>query len=92
MASRQLGPYPPADETSRTKHPNAPGRLVLQDLPSVIDRIDQLDVSIERMKHDFYAEQPLKGTYGEKLLGPGTLTRPQRGSRVLHALRAARLA
>jgi hypothetical protein len=35
------------------KHSNAPGRLVLQDLPAVLGQIDNLD--------DFYTEQPLKG-------------------------------
>jgi hypothetical protein len=36
----------------------------VQDLPLVIDGIKQLDSSIERMKHDFHTEQPLKGTDG----------------------------
>lgn len=50
---------------NRSKFPNACGRLVLQDLPDVIDGIKQLDGSIIRMKHDFYTEQPVKGTYDE---------------------------
>ncbi|KAF9873097.1 sterigmatocystin 8-o-methyltransferase [Colletotrichum karsti] len=45
----------------RRKHPKAPGRLVVQDLPSVIDQIDKLDGEIERMGHDFFNEQPIKG-------------------------------
>ncbi|KAI1852185.1 hypothetical protein JX265_013038 [Neoarthrinium moseri] len=44
------------------KHPNAPGRLVLQDLPVVIGQIQQLDEKIERVEHDFYKEQPVKGS------------------------------
>ncbi|KAI8300769.1 O-methyltransferase mpaG [Colletotrichum sp. SAR11_240] len=45
----------------RKKYPKAPGRLVLQDLPSVINQIDKLDNTIERMGHDFFDEQPIKG-------------------------------
>jgi hypothetical protein len=43
------------------KFPDAPGRLILQDLPVVIDQINSLDNKIERMKYDFYTEQPVKG-------------------------------
>ncbi|KAH7191600.1 S-adenosyl-L-methionine-dependent methyltransferase [Fusarium oxysporum] len=43
------------------KFPDAPGRLILQDLPVVIDQITSLDNKIERMKYDFYTEQPIKG-------------------------------
>jgi hypothetical protein len=38
------------------------GDLVLQDLPHVIDSIQTLDPEIKRMKHDFFTEQPIKGT------------------------------
>ncbi|KAI4951287.1 hypothetical protein J4E91_003996 [Alternaria rosae] len=44
----------------RTKYPQVPGRLVLQDRPSVVDGIERLDPSIERMEYDFHTEQPLK--------------------------------
>ena len=44
------------------KHPDAPGRLVLQDLPAVLGQIASLDGRIERMEYDFYTEQPVKGT------------------------------
>ncbi|CAI9635098.1 unnamed protein product [Alternaria burnsii] len=44
----------------RNKYPQVPGRLVLQDRPSVIEGIEQLDPIIERMEYDFYLEQPLK--------------------------------
>ena len=43
------------------KHPNSPGRLVLQDLPVVLGQIASLDEKIERMAYDFYTEQPLLG-------------------------------
>ena len=40
---------------------NQRGRLVLQDLPSVIDDIKDLHPNIVRMKYDFFTEQPIKG-------------------------------
>ncbi|KAJ4378633.1 hypothetical protein N0V86_005503 [Didymella sp. IMI 355093] len=43
-----------------TKHPSAPGRLVLQDTKVVIDGIQQLDGKIECMVHDFLTAQPLE--------------------------------
>lgn len=59
------------------KFPDAPGRLVLQDLPAVIADIDgddddsnnnsttkkrrRLDPRIERLGHDFFCEQPVRG-------------------------------
>lgn len=43
------------------KHPEAPGRLILQDLPVIIGQIKRLDDRIERMEYDFYTEQPVKG-------------------------------
>ncbi len=45
----------------RRKHPNAPGRLVLQDLPIVIDQVKTLDEKVERMAYDFHTEQPVVG-------------------------------
>ncbi|KIJ48665.1 hypothetical protein M422DRAFT_777827 [Sphaerobolus stellatus SS14] len=41
--------------------PNASGRLVLQDLPPVIDNIKALDAAITRQKHDFFQPQPVSG-------------------------------
>ena len=41
--------------------PDAPGRLVLQDLPAVIDNIKQLDPVIVRQEHDFFKPQPIHG-------------------------------
>ena len=45
------------------KHPDAPGRLVLQDLPVIIGQIKEgaLDPRIERVEYDFHTEQPIKG-------------------------------
>lgn len=47
----------------RRKWPNAPGRLVLQDLAEVLAhaRTKSLHPSIELMEHDFFTEQPVKG-------------------------------
>lgn len=47
----------------RRKWSDAPGRLVLQDLPDVIGqaKTGQLHSSIEAMEHDFFTEQPIKG-------------------------------
>ncbi|KAI1775116.1 hydroxyindole O-methyltransferase [Hypoxylon cercidicola] len=44
------------------KHPDVPGRVILQDLPSVLNQIQDLDPRIERMAYDFYTEQPVKGS------------------------------
>jgi hypothetical protein len=41
--------------------PDAPGKLVLQDLPPVIDNIKALNNKIVRQKIDFFQEQPVKG-------------------------------
>lgn len=51
------------------KHPDVPGRLILQDLPAVIGQIQKLDGRIERMAYDFFTEQPVKGTYRPGVFG-----------------------
>jgi hypothetical protein len=38
-----------------------PGRLVLQDMPHVIQQAGKLPDGIEGMPHDFFAPQPIKG-------------------------------
>ncbi|KAK1777700.1 S-adenosyl-L-methionine-dependent methyltransferase [Copromyces sp. CBS 386.78] len=48
------------DEFKRN-YPNHPGKLILQDLAPVIEDAKDIDPSIERMPHDFLAEQPIKG-------------------------------
>ncbi|RYP04173.1 hypothetical protein DL764_004624 [Monosporascus ibericus] len=45
----------------KNKFPNQKGRLVLEDLPVVIDDIKQLDEDIERVKYDFFTPQPIVG-------------------------------
>ncbi|KAJ3940798.1 uncharacterized protein N0V96_008670 [Colletotrichum fioriniae] len=42
-------------------YPNHPGKLILQDLPVVINDVKGIDTSIELMGHDFLTEQPIKG-------------------------------
>ncbi|XDG04359.1 hypothetical protein ABKA04_003974 [Annulohypoxylon sp. FPYF3050] len=44
-----------------SKFPNCPGRLILQDLPSVIGRIQRIHPRTEKMEYDFFTEQPVKG-------------------------------
>lgn len=42
-------------------HPQKPGKLVLQDRPTVIESIISLDPSIQKMEYDFFTPQPVKG-------------------------------
>ena len=42
------------------KFPNLGGKLILQDLPIVVDDIKGLPSGIEAMKHDFFEPHPLK--------------------------------
>ncbi|KAI1775544.1 S-adenosyl-L-methionine-dependent methyltransferase [Hypoxylon cercidicola] len=43
------------------RYPDAPGKLILQDLPEVTDSIQELPPKIERQKHDIFQRQPIKG-------------------------------
>jgi hypothetical protein len=45
----------------RHDFPQLPGRVVVQDLPMTIERAPKAD-GIEFMTHDFFTEQPIKGT------------------------------
>jgi len=44
-------------------YPGIEGKLVVEDLPFVIDDITDLDSRIERLSHDFTKPQPIKGNY-----------------------------
>ena len=45
-------------------HPAIPGRLILQDLPSMIERVRQNPpTDIELMPYDFFTPQPVKGKW-----------------------------
>ncbi|KAK2008967.1 O-methyltransferase [Colletotrichum eremochloae] len=48
------------DEFCR-KHPDAPGRHILQDLPHVLSQVQRIDSKIELIEYDFHTEQPVKG-------------------------------
>lgn len=48
-------------EMFRQFHPDAPGKLILQDLPVVIGQIQDLESSILRMEYDFHTKQPIIG-------------------------------
>ena len=54
------------------KHPKVPGRLVLQDLPEVIEQIQEPLVGIEPMAHNFFKEQPIKGQSIFNIISSGT--------------------
>lgn len=49
-------------ERFRSKHPDIPGRLVLQDKPEIIAQAKP-DVGIEPTVHDFFTTQPVRGEY-----------------------------
>ncbi|KAB8274790.1 S-adenosyl-L-methionine-dependent methyltransferase [Aspergillus minisclerotigenes] len=53
----------PGQELIRFKerHSDIPGRLVLQDLPLTLQRIEKLPEGIESMEYDFFTPQPVKG-------------------------------
>ncbi|KAK7402779.1 hypothetical protein QQX98_011459 [Neonectria punicea] len=42
-------------------HPHAPGKLILQDLPAIIESIQELDPAITPMSYNFHTKQPVKG-------------------------------
>ncbi|KAJ5887223.1 hypothetical protein N7504_011270 [Penicillium tannophilum] len=45
----------------KERFPMGAGKLVLEDLPSVIEDIQTLDSDIQRVKHDIFTPQPVKG-------------------------------
>ena len=46
----------------KKQHPDLPGRLILQDLPSVVEGIgSDLSAGVEVVGHDFFTAQPIKG-------------------------------
>lgn len=45
----------------KRKWPDAPGRLILQDLPAVVCHTQGLNPTIQVMSHDFFTPQPVKG-------------------------------
>lgn len=49
-------------EDLKSKYPNLPGRIILQDLPHAIAAAPAKP-GIEAQAHDFFTPQPVKGTY-----------------------------
>ena len=47
-------------EAIRKRHPNLPGRILLQDVPSTIEQALPVP-GMEAVAHDFFTEQPIKG-------------------------------
>lgn len=45
----------------KERFPYAKGRMILQEVPDVIHDAQNLDPSIERMGHDMFEPQPIKG-------------------------------
>ena len=45
----------------KLRYPQLPGPLVLEEMPWVIDENQSLDSDIQRVKHDFFTPQPVKG-------------------------------
>jgi len=45
----------------KEKYPNIPGKLILQDLPIVIEAARNIPAGIEAQGYDFFNEQPVKG-------------------------------
>ena len=78
----------------KKRFPSAKGRLVLQEMPKVIDDIKELDSSIERVKHDIFQEQPIKGkNFAVRFFGLRDLgaDHPHRSPHLLFPLCPARL-
>ena len=48
-------------EAFRCMHLNAPGRLVLQDLPKTMEQVSNLNSKIEPCGHNFFEPQPVEG-------------------------------
>lgn len=45
----------------KARYPNLSGRLILQDLPVVVNAVNDLPNDIEIQRHDFFEDQPIKG-------------------------------
>lgn len=45
----------------RQRHPEIAGRIVLQDLPLTLNRIDRVPEGIALMEYDFFTPQPVQG-------------------------------
>lgn len=50
-------------EGFKQRFPIGAGKLVLEDLSSVVEDIQELDSGIQRIKHSFFEPQPIKGLW-----------------------------
>ena len=57
----------------KAKYPHLPGRVILQDLPPVIANAIPAE-GVEATVHDFFTEQPIKGTCATALMELDLLT------------------
>lgn len=48
-------------EQFKQRYPDHPGRLILQDLPSTLERSERLPEGVEAMGYDFFTPQPVGG-------------------------------
>ena len=69
------------------KHPELPGKLVLQDVKGVIEEAEAsgLDEKIVPMEHDFFKKQPITGMFGITAGKTYLLTLAARCQGLLHA-------
>ena len=72
----------------KQKHPDIPGRLVLQDRPEVIENAMGQEEGIESYAYDFFTEQPIKGMIASRQALPLHVLTIHRSSSVLYALRS----
>lgn len=72
----------------QTKFPGAPGRLVLEDQPHVIEEA-KVGGKIEKMSFDLFKEQPVQGKFDSFFLGCGMLLTLFRCASILHEVHLA---
>lgn len=49
-------------ERFKKTFPQAPGRLILEDTPNTVAKVNFSEPGMETMSHDFFKPQPVKGT------------------------------
>ena len=69
------------------KHPELPGKLVLQEVKGVVKDAEAsgLDGKIVTMEHDFFTKQPITGKFGNTVGRVQLLTLATRCQGLLHA-------
>ena len=57
----------------KKEYPNLPGRVILEDLPEPVeDAKDVVPADVERIAHDFFKPQPIKGIYNNSYNEPSS--------------------